>query len=63
MGKEIDIKTLMDSDHVALDSEGKIISVSKNPESAKAEAIIKGTYSPFVIQVRYLEKNRTVLNK
>lgn len=48
---------LKDSDYVALNSDGEIVSCHKNPQIAKAEAIIKGIYSPFVIQAKLLVKD------
>ena len=50
-------KHLKDSDYVALNSDGKIVSCNHDPQIAKAEAIIKGIYSPFVIQAKLLIKD------
>ena len=49
---------LKDSDYVALNSEGEIVSCNHDPQIAKAEAIIKGIYSPFVISARLIRKRQ-----
>ena len=54
---------LRDSEYVALNSDGKIIAHHKNPEIAKAEAIIKKIYSPFIIPVIHLEQKAKTLNE
>lgn len=51
------MEKVKDSDYVALNSDGEVVSYHRNPEIAKAEAIIKGVYSPFIIQGRYFDKD------
>jgi len=52
---------LKDSNYVALNSDGEIVSCHHNPQIAKAEAIIKGIYSPFVISAMFLRKDKYVM--
>ncbi len=56
------MEKIKDSDYAALNSDGEIVSYHRNSEIAKAEAIIKGIYSPFIIQGRYLNKDLVKYN-
>ena len=48
---------MKDSEYAALNSDGEIVSCHKNPQIAKAEAIIKGIYSPFIVPVYFIQKD------
>ena len=60
MTKVIDEQDCKDSDYVALNPDGEIVSCHSNPEIAKAEAIIKGVYSPFIIPGSHLKRDKGI---